>query len=252
MNKLFLFFILIIQIFNIQEKDSFTASYTYFNEGLDELAIVKLYIRDSESLSIFQIKSQNKKKELENGDNFNINIDGNDKIGKSVYKNLKDTKIIFRDVYSKNGSLKPCIVEEQLPKLRWILGVNEKKIGGYICKSAELNFRGRDYIAWYSPKIPISHGPWKFNGLPGLIFEIKSKDGNISFTLDKFEESNFKNNEISKPNDGDKITFHQYVVNKKESVNDFLKNLMVKLPRGSKVKLNSKPIDYNIETNFDS
>jgi GLPGLI family protein len=252
MKKILLLLILVTQISIAQKNDSFSATYTYVNLGLDEIGTLKLNIRNSESLSIFQMNDQNKKDEFENEEGFNIEINGNDKIGKRVYKNLADKKIIFRDVYSKDGNLKPCIVSENLPNFIWVLGVKEKKIGTYICKSAELNFRGRDYIAWYTPKIPTSHGPWKFYGLPGMILEIKSKDGNISFTLNKIEESYFKESEIKKPNDGDKITFDEYVVSKKESVNEFLKKLMVKLPRGAKITMNSEPKNFNIETNFDN
>ena len=44
------------------------------------------------------------------------------------------------------------------------------------CKSAKISFRGRDYKAFYTEKIPIPEGPWKFYGLPGLILHVKSED----------------------------------------------------------------------------
>ena len=30
-----------------------------------------------------------------------------------------------------------------------------------------------DIVAWYTPQIPVSHGPAEFGGLPGLILELK-------------------------------------------------------------------------------
>ena len=46
-----------------------------------------------------------------------------------------------------------------------------KEIGKFTCKKATASFRGRNYIAWYSPDIPLPYGPWKLQGLPGLILE---------------------------------------------------------------------------------
>jgi len=54
----------------------------------------------------------------------------------------------------------------------WKITDNTKSIAGYKCQKATTQFAGRDYIAWFTIEIPISDGPYKFNGLPGLIIEI--------------------------------------------------------------------------------
>ena len=36
---------------------------------------------------------------------------------------------------------------------------------------AHYRFRGRLYTAWYYPDIPLPIGPWKLQGLPGIILE---------------------------------------------------------------------------------
>ena len=67
-------------------------------------------------------------------------------------------------------------VKENLPKIEWELNNGqEKNINGFKALQATGEFRGRDYIAWYTPEIPIRTGPWKFSGLPGLILEISDK-----------------------------------------------------------------------------
>ena len=82
-------------------------------------------------------------------------------------KNLL-TERLFENLYLDNY----FAVQEPLPKMKWEL-LNEKKIiGEYHCKKASVEFRGRTYYAWYTMEIPISLGPWKFNGLPGLILEV--------------------------------------------------------------------------------
>jgi len=54
----------------------------------------------------------------------------------------------------------------------WKIEEERKSIQAYKVQKATTTFAGRDYIAWFAPEIPISDGPYKFNGLPGLILEI--------------------------------------------------------------------------------
>lgn len=44
-----------------------------------------------------------------------------------------------------------------------------RNVCGYDCFKAEATWRGRMWTAWYAPEIPLSDGPWKLGGLPGLI-----------------------------------------------------------------------------------
>lgn len=64
--------------------------------------------------------------------------------------------------------------------------VNETKVINSInCKKAEVNYKGRDWIAWYSTEIPFPYGPYKFSGLPGLIVKIADKTGDYNYELVK-------------------------------------------------------------------
>ncbi len=54
-------------------------------------------------------------------------------------------------------------------------------IVGYKCKKAICNFRGRKWTAWYTLDIPISEGPWKLDGLPGMIFKAIDSLNQFSF-----------------------------------------------------------------------
>lgn len=70
----------------------------------------------------------------------------------------------------------------------WKLSYNTKTVLGYKCRSAEINFGGREWVAWYAEDIPFQDGPYKFYGLPGLILEIFSKDGDYKFTAITLEK----------------------------------------------------------------
>lgn len=61
---------------------------------------------------------------------------------------------------------------EVIPDFAWRIGDEHKQVLDYDCVKATCSFRGRDYEAWFAPSIPMSYGPWKFCGLPGLILEI--------------------------------------------------------------------------------
>jgi len=122
----------------------------------------------------------------------------------SIYKNYPTRgDLVF--IHSK-GNLGGNYYVKDNEKMEWTL-VNhaDTVILGYRCKKALTHFRGRNYIAWYSMEIPVSDGPYKFRGLPGLIllvhdtqnlhrFEIVGlNDKNVSqiyitSSLDKYDE----------------------------------------------------------------
>lgn len=67
----------------------------------------------------------------------------------------------------------------------WKLVDESKIINAINCKKAEITFKGRKWIAWYSPEIPFPYGPYKFSGLPGLIIKITDNKGDYDFELIK-------------------------------------------------------------------
>lgn len=70
---------------------------------------------------------------------------------------------------------------EPAPKQQWSLHKETQTIIGYQCQRATCRFRGRDFEAWFAPAIPVKRGPWKFQGLPGLILKVYDKDKLYTF-----------------------------------------------------------------------
>lgn len=62
--------------------------------------------------------------------------------------------------------------EESRDLMKWKILKDTLTIGGQQCQKAETIFGGRKWLAWFAPSIPIPDGPYKFNGLPGLIMKI--------------------------------------------------------------------------------
>lgn len=72
-----------------------------------------------------------------------------------------------------------------LDKMNWKLEKETKNSGQYNLQKATTNFGGRQWTAWFSKDINISEGPYKFRGLPGLIFELNDNRDNFIFKLVK-------------------------------------------------------------------
>ena len=65
----------------------------------------------------------------------------------------------------------------------WQILPERQTVSGYACQKALVNYAGRTYEAWFTNELPISDGPYKFSGLPGLIVKITDTRGYYSFEL---------------------------------------------------------------------
>ncbi|MDN3595418.1 GLPGLI family protein [Zunongwangia endophytica] len=75
-----------------------------------------------------------------------------------------------------------------LDQIKWEIQADAKEIAGYQVQKATSSFAGRDYIAWFTPEIPLTDGPYKFAGLPGLILELQDTEAEYVFKFAGFEE----------------------------------------------------------------
>jgi len=70
---------------------------------------------------------------------------------------------------------------EPYPLQQWQMGAEMQTILGHRCQKATCHWRGRDFVAWFAPGIPVKAGPWKFGGLPGLILKLQDTAGIYRF-----------------------------------------------------------------------
>lgn len=78
---------------------------------------------------------------------------------------------------------------------------------GYPCQLAKTNFKGRTWLAWYAEDIPVSEGPWKLCGLPGLI--LRAYDAQQQFYLNTIGLEDLKGKETlkyAKPEEAKKVS----------------------------------------------
>ena len=100
-------------------------------------------------------------------------------LGKRALYQFKDFK--KKQVYS-SLQFSGGIVIDSSYSIKWKIVNDKKSILGYSCQGATAHFRGRDYKAYFTSEIPIKEGPFKFDGLPGLIMQVLSDDGAVKIT----------------------------------------------------------------------
>lgn len=81
--------------------------------------------------------------------------------------------------------LDQLFVLETTDKLNWKLHDETKELAGYHLQKATTQFGGRHWTAWFTKDINLSEGPYKFRGLPGMIFQISDNKDQFDFTLVK-------------------------------------------------------------------
>lgn len=104
-----------------------------------------------------------------------------------LYDNTNNLLLTQATIYKDRFEFK-----EPLPQQDWKMTNETKSIGGYLAKKATTTFRGRNWTAWYTEEIPLSTGPHKFNGLPGLIIALSDADNYFTFTLKGLDQKRKK------------------------------------------------------------
>jgi GLPGLI family protein len=173
------------------------------------------------------------------------------------YKNIQSkTQIQEQEFYGKQ-----FLVKDSLQPIQWTMGKESKQIGNYMCFKAnaliptdDLNWytfswndlrrnermkKEADSLraigeepqiqvdmtmveAWYTPQIPVSHGPLEYWGLPGLILEVSA--GNTTMLCSKIVINPAEKVEIEAPKKGKEITKKEYKQTITEKMEEFRNN----------------------------
>lgn len=153
------------------------------------------------------------------------------------YKNVKtNAQIQQQEFYGKK-----FLVKDKLQKIDWTLGKESKQIGNYLCFKATSFIPTDDLLwysfswsrmrstdnqdaedeennepevdvtqieAWYTPQIPVGHGPSEYWGLPGLILEVSA--GGTTMLCSKIVINPVEAIEIEAPKKGTTVTKNEY------------------------------------------
>lgn len=140
-----------------------SAFYSYYTARYDSICTVEKERNKADPMAVVYIIHE---KKLPKGNSWRI------------YKNYPAGKLTYTD-----RILDYYKYEEEYAPQPWEIKGDTTTVLGYTCQMATCNFRGRNYTAWFTTEIPVSEGPWKFNGLPGLIMKVEDASRHYSFEI---------------------------------------------------------------------
>ncbi|MBO9693826.1 GLPGLI family protein [Chryseobacterium sp.] len=118
----------------------------------------------------------------------------NDSLGLRGFKDYKLTSFLIKkknssiyQQYEYIGDVNFYKISEEV-RQQWTIRDSIKVSNNLRLQKATTQFGGRNWIAWFSKDIPMPYGPYKFNGLPGLIMELYDIKKNYYFTIIKSEK----------------------------------------------------------------
>ncbi|MDX1902819.1 MAG: GLPGLI family protein [Thermonemataceae bacterium] len=161
---------------------------TYFNNSSNaEKKPAILYVKSSESVYVLnpQIKGiiENEKKVDFIVKSFSLK----EKKKSTKLHKLKKEKVYLDEFFQDDYHY---YIKDTWIDFKWEITKETKKIGNYTCtKAISKNHRGRVWEAWFTTEISVGDGPWKLQGLPGLILFAQDNSGGFSFIAKKIEKN---------------------------------------------------------------
>jgi GLPGLI family protein len=115
--------------------------------------------------------------------------------GAEGWSNRKEVFFMSRDL--KENTMfdgitllgKTYLVRDSIARPNWKILNDMKDVAGHICMNATFTdtLRKQTILAWFALDMPVSTGPDRYCGLPGLILEIDINDGAFVLTADKID-----------------------------------------------------------------
>ncbi|MCL1868304.1 MAG: GLPGLI family protein [Paludibacter sp.] len=131
------------------------------------------------------------------------------------------------------------VIQAPMNRLDWTISPDSTKtFGDYHCLMATADLCGVSVQVWFAPEIPVSCGPDRFWGLPGLIVSVKSDDGKIFLELLSLRKTE---NAPTKPQILKTFTKEQYWEMKKEGEAKLTREILSLNSESSKISVSIPP-----------
>ncbi|RYE36672.1 MAG: GLPGLI family protein [Sphingobacteriaceae bacterium] len=194
--------LLIIQSAQAQKPDAAVALVRYtFSHIRDTTNRANIYTENMELLlgkngSVYRsadkrLQDEQIKKQV--AEQFNVGARGNIQVnlgnkgrttGTEYYQFQAEKKLIRQE-----RQFNYYLIEETLPVLNWKIMADTTSFSSLHCQKATTAFKGRNYEAWFCAALPFRCGPWKLNGLPGLIVEASDSKKEVIWKFAGLEDA---------------------------------------------------------------
>ena len=154
----------------------------------------------------------------------------------------------------QGGRQKVFVVQEKILKTKWKIENETRMIERFKAQKATGEFRGRKYTVWFTTEIPVKYGPWKLNGLPGLILSAEDETNEVIFraisikvpyVIDPSLEGG-----LSFLPEAERISLARRREIEADFVNEVKRLFLAKLPRGARLEFNN-PTVREIELEYE-
>lgn len=208
-------------------------------------------IFNPEEALYFTVVDKQKEPAEEVVSNFNI------KRGSKDYRKIDNLNHNYSLLmYPKMGS-RLFLVLDQKPSVDWKISKEKTEILGYHCTKATGSFRGRHYIVWFTAAIPSSFGPWKLDGLPGLILKAEDTNGNNSYEAIKIIQNSKQGiplsvlDYINKKDKSEIKTYQDFIQNEEVFFKDLHEKYLASLPKDTNITNSSNYRKFAKEIDFE-
>jgi GLPGLI family protein len=157
------------------QANGMSLNYDFYYDGTASAFI----LQDKEVKRVEKNQSTN-----QSSDVVSINVnDGQDFV---LYKNYQTHQMISRELVFDGSK---CLVLDSVPEFDWKLLPERKKVGQFNCQKATTTWRCANYEVWFTTDVPFNLGPWKLNGLPGLIVAVHNLSADHRYSLTSLSKS---------------------------------------------------------------
>ncbi len=170
--------------------------------------------------------------------------------GSTLYKNIAD------QTYLEDHEMmeKAYLVKDNLTPEEWVLSGETKKVGNYTAQKASFtkivdskrfstgmtemeNVKDTLQVSvWFTPEIPVSHGPENYFGLPGLILEVQNQGRTL--ICEKIELNPSADPVvIERPSKGKEITLAEFKKIQEEGMKQMMNRYQGKPGSGAQIQI---------------
>lgn len=182
--KNLIYFVLLLTI-SSYSQNSGSIEYTYISNFGINYQTVGILEFNTEYSKFTLLKPDDSTKEItkvREGNNLQINAPESDFRPINYVNRSSGNLLSYERMFKKN-----YLLMETIHSINWKINEAFKDIGQFKCQQAVGYFRGRTYTVWFASEIPVPYGPWKLQGLPGLILEVKDDRNEIFITASKLD-----------------------------------------------------------------